>query len=356
MDLETLALFEDGLGRFTRERYAPAQMVERASRNEGPLHWQEISSLGWFDLAVSETGLPEIVPLLSIFRAAGEGLWREPIACVFGESAVVAARATQPQMRRSLCDGLASGAGPLAYAVREPGAGYETLRVETRARAGAHGAELSGQKVAVVYDPMCAAYLVTALDEGTGQVAYYHVDRAARGLEVVRYATVEGRELADLRLERVPADFVCAAGPEVPTRAWGVLLAAAECVGVMQGALQDTTAYLRQRKQFGRPLIDFQVLQHRLAEMLMLTRETDAFLREMAQDFDDGRTLDARSLLCLSAQASRAARQVTREAVQMHGGMGVTQECRVSHYYRRILTLESLYGGEGWALERLSEL
>jgi alkylation response protein AidB-like acyl-CoA dehydrogenase len=355
MDLEMLTLFEDGLRRFSRERYAPAQMIEGTKNGKGGRYWHEMAELGWFELAVSDNGLPEIVPLLSVYRVAGEGLWREPIDCVFGEPAVVAACATEPALRRQLCDGLASGAAPLACAARERGDGWSAGTTTTRAHAGADGVVLSGHKVAVAGDPACVAYLVTAADEQTGRVAFYRVDRGARGLDVRRYPTVEGRQLADLHLDRTPGVFICAVGPEVPTRAWGELLAAAECVGIMHGALQDTVAYLLQRQQFGRPLIDFQVLQHRLADMQMLVRETDALLRELAEDLDAGRSLDPRSLLALRAQTSRSAREVTREAVQMHGGMGVTQECRVSHYYRRVLTLESLHGSEAWALERLCQ-
>jgi alkylation response protein AidB-like acyl-CoA dehydrogenase len=355
MDAETLALFEDGLERFTRERYGAAQMVEKATARQEAVHWWEMAKLGWFELAASESGLPEIVPLLSIYRAAGQGLWREPIGCVFGEAAVVAAHAADAAVRQMLCAGLTSGEAPLAFAAREAGQGCDGGMVSTVARPTDRGVEVSGQKVAVPHDAHCRAYLVMAVHGQTGKRAYFLVERAARGLDVARYHTVEGRELADLRLDRTPAQFVCNADPELPTRAWGTLLAAAECVGIMNGALHDTVSYLRQRKQFGRPLIDFQVLQHRLADMQMRVRETDALLRELGEDLDAGQPLDARALLALSAQTSRAAREVTRDAVQMHGGMGVTRECRVSHYYRRVLTVESLYGGESWALERLAE-
>lgn len=356
MDQETLALFEDGLQRFSRERYAPARVAEAMSAAEGGQHWQEMADLGWFELAASESGLPEITPLLSVCRMAGEGLWREPIACVFGEPAVVAACATDAETRRTLVAGLASGAAPMAYAVRERADGWGTRAVTTRAQRGAGGVELSGDKLAVVSAPNCAAYLVTALDEQAGRVAFYRVDGGAPRLEVIRYRTVDGRSLVDLHLDRTPGVFVCEAGPEVPVQAWGALLAAAERVGIMRGALRDTVAYLGQRKQFGRPLIDFQVLQHRLADMHMLVRETDTLLGELAADLDSGRAIDPASLLSLQAQAARAVSEVARDAVQLHGGMGVTQECRVSHYYRRMLTLESLHGSEALALEGLSTL
>lgn len=354
MDMETLALFEDGLARFSRERYPAARIAETANADDDAIRWREMAELGWFDLAVAESGLPEITPLLPIYRAAGEGLWREPIDCVFGASALVAAGAADPLVRRILCDGLASGAAPMCFAAREPGTDWGARTSLTRARTGAAGPVLRGRKVAVVHHPRCAAYLVSAVDERNGNEAYYRVEPGAPGLRVTPYRTLEGRPLSDLELEGTPATFVAWAGPELPVPQWGGMLAAAECVGIMRGALQDTVTYLRQRKQFGKALIEFQALQHRLAEMLMLMRETDALLRDVAADRDAGRDIDERTCMVLRAQSARAASLVTREAVQMHGGMGVTQECRVSHYYRRVLTLESLHGSESWAMERLA--
>jgi len=354
MDLGMLSLFEDGLRRFNRERCSPLQLVESAKAGHGTRHWQEMAALGWFDLGVAEEGLPEILPLLSIYRAAGEGLWREPIDCVFGESAVIVGSIGDRSLRRRFSEGLASGQQPLAYAARERGGEWSPARPATCAQSIAGGLVLSGSKVAVVEDSACTGYLVTASDADSGRRSCYQVERGARGLEIVRYPTVEGRHLADLHLDRTPALRVCDSPDWQLLEAWGSLLAAAESVGIMRGANQDTLAYLRQRRQFGRPLIDFQVLQHRLAEMLMLERETDALLRDLADDLDEDRSVDPRGLLALGAQASRALRHVTREAVQMHGGMGVTQECRVSHYYRRALTLDSRCGGEAWALARLA--
>ena len=354
MDMEMLNLFDDGLRRFNRERYSPAQLVESAKTGHGTSHWQEMAALGWFDLGVAEAGLPEIVPLLSVYRAAGEGLWREPIDCVFGESAVVVGSVGDASLRRRLSEGLASGRQPLAYAARERGGEWSPARPATCAQPGPDGVVLTGHKIAVVEDSACTGYLVTASDADSGRRSCYQVERGASGLEIVRYPTVEGRHLADLHFVRTPAQFVCELPAGQLLDVWGSLLAAAESVGIMRGASQDTLAYLRQRRQFGRPLIDFQVLQHRLAEMLMLERETDALLRDLAEDLDEDRRVDSRALLALGAQASRAVRHVTREAVQMHGGMGVTQECRVSHYYRRALTLDSRCGGEAWALAQLA--
>lgn len=358
MDKDLLGLFEDALQRFNRERHSPAQLLEHARHGSRHEHWREMAELGWFELALpneaSGGALPEMLPLLSIYRAAGEGLWQEAIEGVFGAAALIAHHAQDTALRREMCEGLASGSAPLAYADREPGGGWDAGAVATRALRRADGFVLSGHKVAVVEDAACAGYLVSARDGETGRAGCYYVARDASGLGIARHRSVEGRELADLYLDQAPAKFVCEGDAVALAPHWSALLAAAESVGIMRGALHDTVSYLQQRRQFGRPLIDFQVLQHRLADMLMLTRETDALLHEIAEDLDAGQPPAERLMLALRAQVSRALRQVTRDAVQMHGGMGVTQECRVSHYYRRALTLDSLYGSDVWALDRLS--
>lgn len=348
-----LVMFEDALKRFNRERYAPAQLVEYARRGGCREHWREMAELGWFELALAEQGRPALVPLLCLYRAAGEGLWREPIHGVFGEAALAASSADDPVLRQRLSEGLASGDAPLAFADRERGAQDHANTPNTSARRHGEGYILTGNKVAVIDDPGCAGYLVMARDLESGRAACYRVEPRAQGLEIDRYTTAEGRALADLHLDQVAAQFVCDREAMELVGHWGALLAAAECTGIMRGALQDTIDYLHQRRQFGRALIEFQALQHRLADMRMLLRETEALLDEIAENLDAGRPADPRSLLSLRAQTSRAVRHVTREAVQMHGGMGVTQECRVSHYYRRALTLDSLHGSEGWALEQL---
>lgn len=360
MDKDMLGLFEDALQRFNRERHSPARLPEHACHGSRREHWREMAELGWLELAVGSDApdgtLPEIVPLLSIYRAAGDGLWFEAIDGVFGAVALIAHRAQDAALRSELCEGLANGSAPLAYADRERGDGWGASAIATRAQRLDDGFTLSGHKVAVVEDASCAGYLVTARDVETGRAGCYLVMRDAHGLGIARHRSVEGRALADLHLEQAPAQLVCEGDALSLAAHWAALLAAAESVGIMRGALQDTVSYLQQRRQFGRPLIDFQALQHRLADMLMLARETEALLQEIAEDLDAGQPPADRLMLVLRVQVSRALRQVTREAVQMHGGMGVTQECRVSHYYRRALTLDSLFGSDSWALERLSSL
>lgn len=358
MDNDLLQLFEDSLARFNRERYSPAQLVARSREPAGPGLLSEMAEMGWFELlrgdADDEPAASSVIPLLPLFRAAGEGAWREPLTAVLGASAVVAARTDAPSRRESLVDGLVSARALLAYAAREADDGWNRVHITTVARSEADGHVLNGHKIAVMDVEPCAGIIVLAVDAQTKRPGYFLVAPDAAGLERSDTSSIDGRGLSDLKLTGVRAEYLCTGDNASRAEGWDAILGAAEAVGIMRGANRDTAAYLRERRQFGRPLLDFQVLQHRLVEMHLLERETDALLQSTAEAYDADAPGLARRLLVLRAQASRALRQVTREAVQMHGGMGVTQETRVSHYYRRALMLDSLHGSEDAALERLA--
>ncbi len=358
MDTDLLRLFEDALARFNRERYSPAQLVARTRDPSGASLLDEMAEMGWFELLRGdrddEPAASSVVPLLALLRAAGEGLWREPLACVAGAVAVVVARTESAARRDALLDGLISGREPLAYASREADDGWHRAGIATVARRTSEGDVLDGHKIAVMDVERCAGIVVLAVDAQTRRSGYFHVKRDAAGIERKSAASIDGRILSDLKLDGVRAEYLCAGEHAVRADGWESILGAAEAVGIMRGSNGDTAAYLRERRQFGRPLLDFQVLQHRLVEMHLLERETDALLQSTAEAYDAGAPGLERRLLVLRAQASRALRMVTREAVQMHGGMGVTQETRVSHYYRRALMLDSLYGSEEAALESLA--
>lgn len=358
MDAELLSLFEDALERFNRERYAPARLLQRIQAGDDAAAAQlaEMADLGWFDLLNDDDGQPArtVTRLLPLFRAAGEGLWQEPLGALLGAGAVIASRAESATLRTALIDGLISGRQPLAYATRERGDGWSTCAVRTTATTRNGRTRLQGEKIAIPDAALCAGAVVLARDGGTGQTGFYRVARDAAGAAWHGVRGIDGRGLADLRLNDTEADYLCSGEHAAAADAWATILDAAEAVGVMRGANRDTVAYLRERRQFGRPLLEFQALQHRLVDTHLLERETDALLLAVAEAHDDGAADLPRRLLALRAQAAQALRQVAAEAVQLHGGMGVTQETRVSHAYRRALMLDSLHGSAAWALDALA--
>ncbi len=360
MDAESQALFAEMLDRYNRDRYDSSQWSEYGESPQGhaPVLWSEMQTMGWFELLRpddSRAAAP-LADLLPLFAAAGEALWREPIGNVFAEPVAVIAAMDDGNCRRELLDGLITGERSLAYAHREPGDGWSG-EIATTATKTAAGYALDGRKTMVVGAAACAAFLVSAVDSDAQTTALFLVEANAPGLSVQRYRTIDDLVAADLDFGNTPAERLCSGVPAIQqASARGAILAAAESLGIMRGANRDSTEYLRERKQFGQALLGFQALQHRLVEMHMRQHECEALVASVAEAFDDQAPDLDRQLLALRVQVSRALRHITREAVQLHGGMGVTQALRIGRYYKRALMLDSLHGTADWALEALSEL
>ncbi|MGQ3055806.1 MAG: acyl-CoA dehydrogenase [Nevskia sp.] len=356
MDNDALQLFEETLARYNRERYDAGQWRDygRLPQGHSPERWAELQAMGCFELLRPEDDehAAPLADLLPLYAAAGEARWREPLATVFAEPVAVIGQVGDPARRRALLEGLISGAQPLGYAHRETGG----EGIATTASRCAAGWRLDGDKAMVIGADICNGFLVSAIDAERGLPAMFLVDAAAPGLHLQRYRTIDDGVAADLRFEQTPAEWLCDGTAAIAAAdARGVILAAAEALGMMRGANRDSTEYLRERRQFGQPLLGFQALQHRLVEMLMRQRECEALVASVAEAFDHAAPALSRQVLVLRVQVARALRHITREAVQLHGGMGVTQELRIGRYYRRALMLDSLHGTADQALDALSE-
>ena len=360
MDAESQALFAEMLERYNRDHYDASQWSEYGQSPQGhaPVQWAGMQAMGWFELLRPDDGraAAPLADLLPLFAAAGEALWREPIGSVFAEPVAVIAAMDDGARRRELLEGLISGDRPLAYAHREPGDGGSGSVAATATKTAA-GYALDGRKAMVVGAAACTAFLVSAIDPDTQAAALFLVEANAPRLSVQRYRTVDDLVTADLDFGHTPVERLCSGVPAIrQARARGAILAAAESLGIMRGANRDTTEYLRERKQFGQALLGFQALQHRLVEMHMRRHECEALVASTAEAFDDPAPDLDRQLLVLRVQVSRALRHITREAVQLHGGMGVTHALRIGRYYKRALMLDSLHGTADRALEALIEL
>lgn len=358
MDRETYELFEQGLLRFSQEHFDPSRAAQRAATQDGYQRqaWEQMKDLGWFDLLRDEqgSGLGRIVDLLPVYYFAGEYLWDLPLSSVFGGAAELVHDLENKALREDFLTGLQSAARPLALAHREHSDAWAEVPSDCKVSIGADVHQISGRKRLAI-DLQVANEVIVSAVNAQGQTVLYLVDKHAPSLSIQRYPCIDGSIAHDLDLQSVPAQFLCQ-GDATWRRAVqrGSLLAGAESVGIMRGACQDTVAYLQQRKQFGRPLIGFQSLQHRLVDMQILLRESHALLLQAAAVFDAAAPDLPQQLLVLRAHLSRALRRITAEAVQMHGGMGVTQETRVARYYKRALMLDSLYGTSDWAFEKLA--
>jgi hypothetical protein len=260
---------------------------------------------------------------------------------------------------------IGSGEALLAFAHAEPGSRYDLADVCTTARKAADGWILNGRKSVVHAAPWSTHLLVSARVTGerrdrTG-VAVFLVDKAAPGVLSRDYPTVDGRRASEIQFEDVQltADRLVA-GPDtglaVIERAVdeAVCGACAEASGVLRRMHRDTIDYAKQRRQFGRPIADFQVLQHRMVDMLMAIEQAVSATWFATLMLDGEPAARARAVSSAKVLTARACRYVGQEAIQIHGGIGMTDELALGWYFKRATVIEGLYGDADHHLERFA--
>jgi alkylation response protein AidB-like acyl-CoA dehydrogenase len=293
---------------------------------------------------------------LIVAEAFGHGLVVEP----FVSSIVLGASALQlggTAAQRELLAQVASGDLLLAFAHDEPAMRYEYDDVRTRAVRDADGYVLDGAKTAVLHGAAAHRIVVTARLDGTGEIAAFLIARDTAGLSVRAGTTSDGLPVADLQLAgvRVPADARLDGGADLVERVLDRARAAAcaEAAGVMDALVKRTIAYLGTRQQFGMPLARFQALQHRVADMAIEAEQARSMALVAAMHADDeDAALRRRYVSAATARMAMAAKFVAEQAVQLHGGIGMTDALDVSHYFRRLTLLARAYGDAPFQLDR----
>ncbi len=319
--------------------------------------WSQLAELGLLSIGVPETygGLDTgPVSTMLVMQSIGKGLLLEP----FLASAVIVPALLRaiddPAHEEQLFPAIANGSKVLTLADQEPGMRFDFSRVATRADRTAHGYLLNGRKSVVAHAETADAYLVTAKvpQSAEGELSLFLVPREAGGLTIKGYACLDGSRAADLELEdvelgtdaRLGAEGRAAAALDT-ARATGAGAVCAEAVGIMEALLGVTAEYLRTRRQFGRPIGSFQALQHRAADMLIHLEQSKSmsYLATLRLDSNDPRE-KSRAISAAKVVVGRACRFVGQQAVQLHGGMGVTDELIVSHYFKRLSAIELAFG------------
>lgn len=229
------------------------------------------------------------------------------------------------------------------------------------------GYVLSGEKTLVVDAPFAQSLVVSARTGGApgddGGISLFLVPTDAPGVEMRRYRTVDGRSAADIRFRNVAVDAAALIGEA--DEGLGIIetvlaeantALAAEAVGIM-AALQDVTLeYLRTRKQFGRHLGAFQVIQHRMADVFMAVEQARSIMLLAVLTEDRGRQEWLRNVAAAMSLIGRLSRHVGHEAIQFHGGIGMTEELNVGHYHKRLLMIQALFGDAAWHNRRFQQL
>ncbi|WP_067463837.1 acyl-CoA dehydrogenase family protein [Nocardia amamiensis] len=310
--------------------------------------WRQLAELGVLGLSFAEedggVGAGPVETMV-VLEEVGRRLAPEPILdAVLVPGGLIAAAGSAEQRQRILPE-VASGAKLLAFAHAEPGVRWPATELATTAAPNGDSYTLTGVKNPVPHGD-CADELVVSAVLPDGGVGLFLVAPDAAGVVRKAYRTVDGQrgaqlELTDAPAERIGAGDAAEAIASVLTHAQASLCA--ESVGAMEEALRLTTEYLKQRKQFGVTLSKFQTLTQRAANMyvsLELARSMSLYATASLADGADDPVIASRARL----QAGRAARHIGQEAIQMHGGIGVTAEYPVGHYVARLTAIERTLG------------
>ena len=307
------------------------------------------------------------VDMMAAMEAVGESLVVEPLLDHIALASRLIARAGSSAQRASALPALLDGSQKATFAYLERGRRYALDALATTAVKSATGWTLNGEKV-VVIGASQADFLIVSAKTSSG-TSLFLVNRAATGVSVKSYRTVDGLRASDVAFANVELAAEAMLGGEhdaLPAIEEAIDFATAllcsEAVGAMKYACDTTLEYLKTRKQFGAPIGAFQALQHRMVDLFMAAEQSRSMAMMVACKVDaaasstDQSVIAARKKSVSSAKVfiADAARLVSQESVQLHGGMGMTEEMKISHTFRRLTVLAQRFGDADHHLARYS--
>lgn len=358
----------DSVARFLIERYdfEARKHIIRSDSGMSDAVWQQLAELGILSLPFTEAAGGfggGAVDLMSAMQSAGAALLVEPLLPNLLAGRLVDRLGTPAQQAAWLAP-LMDGSSRMALATGEDGTRYQLAPLATRATREGQGWKLSGTK-RVVWGAPQAQHLVVSAGVDGGGVSLFVVPVDAPGVQLSAYRTMCNQRAADVRLDGVWLDSGALLDRTGESLAeleaamdFGLALLCAEGVGAMQYANDTTLEYIKTRKQFGVAIGSFQVLQHRMVDMVIATEQARSmcFLACSKVDGSTDPVERARAVSAAKIKVADAARLVSQEAVQMHGGIGMTDELKVSHTFRRLTMLAQQYGDADHHLERFAAL
>jgi alkylation response protein AidB-like acyl-CoA dehydrogenase len=363
---EEQTLLRNSLSRYLAENYAfeDWRKFTRAPEGRDPAHWRQFAELGLFAAPFPEAfgglgGGP--VESMVVMEEFGRALVVEP----FVPTVVIAGGLLAKSggaLAEEILPRIAGGETIIAFAFAEAQSRYNLADLTSSAKRDGETYVLNGQKSVVLGAPWADHLIVTARTGGGRReekgVSVFLVDKAAKGVTTRDYAVMSGLRASEISFENAPARLIgeegasFAALESVVDHAIAAHLA--EALGAIAVLMNATVEYARTRKQFGQPIGKFQVLQHRMVDMFIAQQQAQS--ASLMANLKLGEAGGARAVSAAKAAAGKYAKQVGESAVQIHGGIGMTDELNVGHYFKRLTLLEMLYGSRDHHLRRMAAL
>jgi pimeloyl-CoA dehydrogenase small subunit len=328
----------------------------------------ELGLLG-LPIAESEGGFGgTAVETMIVMESFGRGLVVEPFLASVVLGGGLVALAGSAAQKAAVLPQMAAGKLLLAFAHGERQSRYSLSDVETTATKDGGGYVLRGQKGVVLHGDSAGMLIVSARTAGSSRerngISLFLVDAKAKGVAVRGYPTVDGLRAAEITLDAVPVDGDAVLG--APSAAYpaiehavdrAIAALCAEAVGIMETLNAATLDYLKTRKQFGVPIGSFQALQHRMADMVLEYEQSKsmAVLAALCADLGDARER-RRVVSAAKVQIGKSGRFVGQQSIQLHGGIGMTDEYVAGHYFKRLSMIDQCLGDVDHHLDRFAEV
>jgi alkylation response protein AidB-like acyl-CoA dehydrogenase len=368
---EEQQLLADTVRRFVREHYSFEARREIMQSQPGWSRglWQQLAGLGLTALNVPEEhgglgGAP--VDTMLVMNALGEGLVLEPYLSAAVVTPALLTRIGDSKAAAELLPAIAAGERIVIVAHQEPKTRGELNYVATRAEKSGDNYVLDGHKSVVMHGGTADEFLISARTSGKSGdrdgISLFRVASAASGLKIKAYRTLDEQQAADLELTKVRVPAAALVGTE--GRAFAAIEAAhdlgmsaicGEAVGIMKAMNAATLDYTKNRKQFGQPIAKFQVLQHRMADMFLHGEQATSMSYLAAMKCTDPDAGERRRALSAAKVAiGQAGRFIGQQAIQLHGGMGMTDELIVSHYFKRLTAIDLTFGDTDFHIQQFA--
>ena len=370
---EEQQMLQDTVARLVRGEYSFEKRLEFSETELGfsEAFWKQLGELGLTAVPFSE----ELggfggggVEIQSVMTELGRGLCLEPYLQSVVLGGGILSQAGNAQQQEQHLAGVATGELKVAVGLQEPQSFYNTNDVETTAEKTDSGYVLNGRKAVVIGGHSANLLVVSARTSGSSRdasgISLFVIDANADGLERRSYPTIDGAKGCDLLLNnvKVGADALLGSEGEAADaieyqvgRAISALCG--EAVGVMEVACDLTLDYLKQRKQFGVPIGKFQVLQHRMADMMSELEQARSMAILAASVADEPQSDERRRVIAAAKNViSRSAQFISEKGVQSHGGIGMTWEYNFAHYAKRLVMINHQLGDDDFHLERYAAL
>jgi pimeloyl-CoA dehydrogenase small subunit len=368
---EEQRLLADTLKRFLATNYTFDTRAKTIGSSAGYSEdvWAALAEMGLLGLPFdSEYGGfgGTAVDVMVVMEAIGEGLIVEPYLATIGLGGQVVARGGTEAQRQRILPAVAEGKAKLAFAQSERGARYDLRHVSTRARRAGEGWVLDGDKCAVLHGGCADLLVVSARTAGSHDdphgISLFLVGRESPGITMQEYRTIDNLRAVDIRFSgaMLPEDtLIGSAGDGLALLEevvdYGTALLCAEAVGAIRYANDATLAYLKTRRQFGVPIGSFQVLQHRMVDMFISYEQARSMACLACVKVDTADEAERRRVVSAAKiKIADACRLVSQESVQLHGGMGMTEDLKISHTFRRLTMIAQAFGDVDHHLERFA--